>query len=539
MSKFANIVNMPPNRTAVLVLIVSLLTTQYVAYRIYTAEKENEKLLVEQEAIYVKTTLEESLNHSITATRMLAYLMENDLVENNFETVSNELTDQNPFIDALQYVVGDTIINTFPIEGHEPTIGYPILEYPSHRKEAMMALDRGDLYFEGPFKLLQGGMGIVGRYPVLNNGELFGFAAVIIRIETVYDVLEIDSTGIKNRFSYQISKRSEADSIQFFNHDEVFDNGLSHTEFVPLGNWDVRVKLRNASHQQSGLLLSGLGILFSALLAFFAGYILREPRRLQVLVDDKTREIEAAREKLEEYNKRLIRSNVELEKFAYVTSHDLQEPLRMVSAFLTQLKRKYGSVLDEKAHSYIHFAVEGADNMRKIILDLLDYSRIGMDGTEREKIDLNGLVQEALALNKKLITEQKAEINVDKLPVINAAKGPVRQLFQNLINNAVKYHKNEGRPKVKITSSENDDFWHFEIKDNGIGIDEEYFDKIFNLFQRLHGKEEYNGSGMGLAICKKIVEELGGKIRVESVLGKGSTFYFSIAKEQRVFEDEN
>lgn len=528
-----NIANMPPNRTAVFVLIISLITTQYIAYRVFIAEKENEIMLVEQEAINVKSKLEESLNHSVTATRMLAYLMENNLVDTNFETVSRELTDQNPFIDALQYVVGDTIINTFPIQGHEPTVGYPVLEHQKHRQEAMLALERGDLYFEGPFELLQGGMGIVGRYPVIREGELYGFSAVIIRLETVYDALGIDSDGLKNKFIYQISKQSEADSIRFFNHQELFDNGLNHAEFVPLGNWKVEVKLRNASYLWSGLLVSGLGVFFSVLLALFVIYILKEPHRLQVLVDEKTKNLELSRVRLEESNNQLLRSNADLEQFAFVASHDLQEPLRMITGFLAQLEKKYNHLLDEKGKKYIHFATDGAIRMRKIILDLLEFSRVGRVDTEREEIDMNNLVQEAISLNKKLITAQKAEIKVEKLPVIKASKGPIRQLFQNLINNAVKYHKLGSSPEVKITSKVDGEFWHFEITDNGIGFSQEYSDKTFNIFQRLNGKEEYSGSGMGLAICKKIVEEHGGSIGVKSEVGKGSAFYFSIKKNQR------
>lgn len=229
-------------------------------------------------------------------------------------------------------------------------------------------------------------------------------------------------------------------------------------------------------------------------------------------------------------NRELVESNAELEQFAFVVSHDLQEPLRMITGFLSQLDRKYDHLLDETGKKYIHFATDGAKRMRQIILDLLEFSRVGRIDSEREQVDMNDQVQEALALNKKMITEQKAEIKVGKLPVIQAAKVPMRQLFQNLINNAVKYHKKGRKPIVTINADEDDHFWHFEIEDNGIGIDQENSVKIFNIFHRLHVREEYSGSGIGLAICKKIVENHGGTISVASEPNKGSTFYFSIAK---------
>ena len=236
-------------------------------------------------------------------------------------------------------------------------------------------------------------------------------------------------------------------------------------------------------------------------------------------------------ESLKKQADELAASNAELEQFAFVASHDLQEPLRMITGFLAQLERKYEDVLDEKGKKYIHFATDGARRMRQIILDLLNYSRVGRVDTDREEVDVNAIVDEAMLLNQSLLKENKAEVEIGKMPIINASKGPMRQLFQNLISNALKYHKSGSSPEVNIRAEETDDYWAFMIKDNGIGIDPEYSDKIFNIFQRLHGREEYSGSGVGLAICKKIVEDHGGTIWVESEVGKGSTFYFTIVKE--------
>lgn len=243
--------------------------------------------------------------------------------------------------------------------------------------------------------------------------------------------------------------------------------------------------------------------------------------------------------KLKKLNRRLKKhahqlelSNKELEQFAYVASHDLQEPLRMVTSFLSQLERKYGEVLDEKAHQYIYFAVDGAKRMRQIILDLLEYSRMGRISEENEAVDINEVVSEARLLYRKKIDELKATIDSDKLPTIVAAKSPVRQLFQNLINNALTYASTDRPPHIIISSSKTKTHWKFSIKDNGIGIAPEYFDKIFIIFQRLHTKDRYEGTGMGLAICKKIVESYGGDIWVESTEGEGSTFSFTLSRSK-------
>ncbi len=228
--------------------------------------------------------------------------------------------------------------------------------------------------------------------------------------------------------------------------------------------------------------------------------------------------------------KELAISNAELEQFAYVASHDLQEPLRMVTSFLTQLEKKYGEAIDSKGKQYIYFAVDGAKRMRQIILDLLEFSRVGRTVNKREAVDLNELVEEVEGLYRKQIEESGATIEMVPLPVLMSYRAPVRQVFQNLISNGLKYQPPGNRPVIRITFDETDTHWSFSISDNGIGIDGEYFDRIFIIFQRLHNKDEYSGTGMGLAVTRKIIETLGGTIWVESEPGKGSTFSFTISK---------
>jgi PAS domain S-box-containing protein len=235
-------------------------------------------------------------------------------------------------------------------------------------------------------------------------------------------------------------------------------------------------------------------------------------------------------EELQAQAKELAISNMELEQFAYVASHDLQEPLRMVSSFLTLLEKKYADKLDENGKKYIGFAVDGAKRMRQIILDLLELSRVGRTDGEKLLVDVNKLVHEIIVLHKKQVEEKHATIEVGELPAINGYVASLRQVFQNLIGNALKYSKKGTAVHITISATELKHHWQFAIADNGIGIAPEYFEKIFVLFQRLHKMEEFSGTGIGLAITKKVIESYGGKIWVTSKEGAGTTFYFTFKK---------
>ncbi|PRZ21239.1 PAS domain S-box protein [Flavobacterium granuli] len=235
-------------------------------------------------------------------------------------------------------------------------------------------------------------------------------------------------------------------------------------------------------------------------------------------------------QKLETQTKELQRSNEELEQFAFITSHDLQEPLRMITSFMDQLKRKYADQLDDKALQYIHYATDGAKRMKQIILDLLLYSRANSPTEQKEPIKLNEILSEFLLLRRKLIEEKNAIISYDDLPVLVTYKAAVTQIFHCLLDNALKYCKENMPPIIDVRVREKGDFYEFAIKDNGIGIDERFYEKIFIIFQRLHNRKDYEGTGIGLSVTKRSVEFLGGEIRLESKVGEGTTFYFTILK---------
>ncbi|HEY0029871.1 MAG TPA: ATP-binding protein [Bacteroidia bacterium] len=233
-----------------------------------------------------------------------------------------------------------------------------------------------------------------------------------------------------------------------------------------------------------------------------------------------------AENELKEKTQDLIRSNTELEQFAYVASHDLQEPLRMITSYLQLIEERYKDKLDDDANEFIAFAVDGAKRMKNLIHSLLEYSRVHRV-QKFDRIETNVLLDRVQQNLNSKIMENKVAIKIDKLPSINGDSVLISQLFQNLIENAIKF-KGERDPEIKISGKKNEGEFLFSVADNGIGISEEYWDKIFIILQRLHSSEKYPGTGIGLAICKKIVEHHGGRVWLESKPEEGSTFYFTI-----------
>jgi PAS domain S-box-containing protein len=260
----------------------------------------------------------------------------------------------------------------------------------------------------------------------------------------------------------------------------------------------------------------------------------RHRAELEQQIEERTSELVVANEHLRNEiveRKRtateLERSNAELQQFAYVASHDLQEPLRMISSYMQLLRRRYEGKLDQDCDDFVNYAVDGAKRMRDLINDLLQYSRVGTHGKPLQSVDCETLLKQALANLQMSIEDCDAQVTRDPLPTLMADGTQLVQLFQNLLDNALKFRRNVP-PLIHISAKRNDDYWLFSVSDNGIGIDPQYADRIFVIFQRLHGRDEYPGTGIGLAICKKIVERHGGRIWVEAEPGAGTTFHFTI-----------
>ncbi len=257
------------------------------------------------------------------------------------------------------------------------------------------------------------------------------------------------------------------------------------------------------------------------------GVLMRAFNEMLAKIQERDDTVRKSSASLAEKVQELARSNADLEQFAYIASHDLQEPLRTVASFAQLLQRRYKGKLDSNADEFIHYMVDGASRMQGLINDLLAFSRVGSRGKEFAPTDFAIIVGLALSNLHTAIAESRAEVTHDPLPTVNCDGAQLTQVFQNLVGNGLKFHNSQA-PRVHIGATKKDSEWVFSVKDNGIGIDPQFNQRIFEVFQRLHTRKEYPGSGIGLSITKKIVERHGGRIWVESQPGQGANFLFTL-----------
>jgi signal transduction histidine kinase len=281
-------------------------------------------------------------------------------------------------------------------------------------------------------------------------------------------------------------------------------------------------------------------LLFYLLLTGFVSYLVGARRKAEAAllaanadldrrVQERTRELHASNEDLRRSNEALRRANADLEQFAYSASHDLQEPLRNVAIYSQIIGKRYSKTIDDQGREYLKIVTDGARRMEMLVFDLLAYTQAGRDEQEAlDEIDANVSLVNTLHNLSQAIIDAQAEVTSGVLPRLRMRKVHLEQIFQNLIGNAIKYRRPEVSPHIRISAETSGDHWRFSIEDNGIGINPEYRERIFGIFKRLHTNGQYSGTGIGLAICQRLVERYDGRIWVESQPGKGATFFFTI-----------
>jgi signal transduction histidine kinase len=496
------------------------------------------------------------------------------------------------FISAKKRENYYPVLYVEPEKGNEPAIGFDLGAEVMRREALLKARDTGEYTITGRIKLVQGkrdAYAVLAYLPVYKRNAslervvdrqkyLSGFALGVLKIPELYesslqflspagiDVYLFDATekGAPAYLYHHTSRLSQADSNMdnegVYETLETQKNIIQRRVQVGSRDWLMVFQprqdfLKKFSNNYPDLVLV-LGLLITLTLSIWIYNKLMYTITIENRVNERTQQLnekveviknqnkdledskkatlnlledlQQAKGDLEEREFLLKRSNEELEQFAYVASHDLQEPLRMVASFTQLLEKRYEKKLDKKGKEYISYAVDGSKRMQKLIDNLLQFSRIGRKVNDLEEVDLNKLVDEIKTDFQLRIKETNAKIIYDQLPVLNVNRSQIKHLFQNLISNAIKFC--EQPPIINISTQKIGNGWEFKVSDNGIGIAEKYLDKIFVIFQRLHTRKEYEGTGIGLALCKKIVENYGGNISVESELGKGTTFQFIIKK---------
>jgi len=280
------------------------------------------------------------------------------------------------------------------------------------------------------------------------------------------------------------------------------------------------------------IFISALDDALDKVRAFASGgvdYVTKPFQEVEVLarIEHQIR-IQRLQSQLVKRNEELLRSNRELEQFAYVVSHDLQQPLQSVTGFVKLLQLKYQAVLDDVAQTYLNRIHDTGNRMQRLIQDLLTYAQIDRRGQELQQIDCNRVLNQVLDNLREAIVTSQAILTHDPLPMVQGHESQLIQLFQNLIGNSIKFVSADVTPTIHISATQRKHWWHFSVRDNGIGIESDHLEQIFEIFQRIHPTQKYPGTGIGLAICKKIIDQHGGQIRVESQVSEGTTFHFTL-----------
>ncbi len=478
----------------------------------------------------IRSKLESGLNGPLLRVRGMAanIIARGDITQAEFDRIAEYLLRGHRNVRNMVVSRGMIISMSYPLAGNESVIGVDYRSIPAQYEQVQKAIRTRMPILQGPVPLIQGGSGLIARLPVFlpdpdgRDGPFFGMVNIILDIPGI--LADSGLTGGDLDVDVAIRGRDGlgAAGAVFFGDESLFaaapveadvklPYGAWRLAAVPKGGWGTD----HSGVTSSRLMLTGLFVL-TALFSFATARHLTDREARNRALGLKTRELE--------------RSNADLERFAYVASHDLQTPLRTIASFAQLLERRYRGRLDADADEFIGYIVDGAQRVSQMVIDLLNYARIEGAGQPLRPVSCAELVQEILTNSRSDIEAVGATVQVaPDLPVVMGDRSQLSSLFQNLLDNAIKYRQPDRPLAIGISVTPIDDGqWEFTISDNGIGIDPQYFEQIFEFFQRLHPPDQGSGAGVGLALCRRIVHRMGGEIRVESHPGQGSRFLFTL-----------
>ena len=437
-----------------------------------------------------------------------------------------------------------------PVLGNEKAIGLDIAHETNRYTAAIKARDLAVAQITGPIKLVQDEGQTPGflfyapfyrdrSYDSQTDREK-NFLGMVYAPFVVKKLMKGTLDRSKRQVGVAITDGEETlfdehiASQSDFDPNPIFKRSISKNMFGRVWEFDIWTSqsFRDATSDNQPLTILIGGILIDTLLILLFLSVSRTSNRALRLADSMTTQFESNAKVLQSYARELKQSNKDLEQFAFIASHDLQEPLRKVASFCGLLQKDHSDNLNDKGKRYLEFAVDGAIRMRTLINDLLTFSKIGSGQTKTVLTDVNKIFELAVSDLNTSITESKATVVKGDLPSVYARERELNQLLQNLIGNAIKY-RTDTPPKISVTAESSGDDWLFSVADNGIGIAPEYQDQIFGVFKRLHHESEFPGTGIGLAICKRIIDGLGGKIWVQSKINAGCTVLFTIPKDPK------
>lgn len=513
-----------PLLVALLVSLASAVALWYVDDIEQERQIQDARVALAARLAVLRAKLEFHLNEPLARAKgVVAQIVANDgITAEQFSTIGDILLKDQAGVRNMVVSHGLVIAMSYPLAGNEAVIGVDWRNVPVQYEWVRKAIASRSPLLQGPVPLIQGGAGLILRSPVfLRDGDFYGMANIVLDMGAIFAAAGLSDPHM----TFQVAIRGRdglgangemimGDEALFFADPVLADvhlvQGSWHMAALPKGGWQAVVgqalRLR---------LMEILAFVTMTAIAFGAAFHIIGQARAEQALRRKSTELE--------------RSNADLERFAYIASHDLQTPLRNVGSYAQLLARRYRGRLDEDADDFIGFIVEGSNRMSRLINDLLDYARLSNSQQSLEMVDAQDALSQALGNLTLTISSHGAIIEAAPLPKVRANFIQLTSLFQNLIDNAIKYARAEALPRVVISvDSDNPGWWRFRVSDNGIGIAAEYFDQIFVVFQRLHVPGDRIGTGIGLAICQRIVEHFGGRIWLESVPGQGTTFLFTL-----------